>query len=63
MNEEQLKQMAFRALDRVKRLDKDAQNSVLDREMEQWYEQFLKECSPEQRAEIEYHHKMIRTGK
>jgi hypothetical protein len=58
MNHEQLRQMTFRALDRVKQLGRDAEMLVFDREMDQWYANFLEACDPEQREEIEYHHKI-----
>ena len=58
MNYEELRQMTFKALDRVKQLGKKIEMSVFDREMDEWYDQFLVECDPEQRIEIEYYHKM-----
>ena len=58
MEYEQLRQMTFRALERVKQLGKDVEMNIFDREMDEWYAQFLVECSPEQREEIEYYQKM-----
>lgn len=58
MDHEQLRQMTFRTLDRVKQLGKEIEMAVFDRGMDEWYDQFLVECSPEQREEIEYHHEM-----
>lgn len=55
---EQLRQMTFRALNRVKQLGEKIEMSVFDKEMDEWYASFLEECSPEQRAEIEYYNKM-----
>lgn len=58
MTEEQLRQMTFRALDRVKMLGQSVEDMVFDREMDKWYEEFLETCDPEQRREIEYHHEV-----
>jgi len=58
MDHEQLRQMAFRALNRAKHLGEDVEMSIFDREMDEWYASFLVECDPEQRKEIEYHDKI-----
>ena len=59
MDEEDLKRMTFRILDRVKYLDGDIWKSVFDKESLRWYEQYLKELDPEEREELDSIHKDI----
>ena len=55
---EKLRQMTFLALDRVKQLGPEVEANVFDRGMDEWYDNFVETCSPEQREEIEGQHKM-----
>ena len=58
-NHQRLKRMLFKALNRVTQLNLDrgldAIGSVFDRELVEFYEQYLAECDPEERKEWECH--------
>ena len=48
-----LSQMTFKALHRVVNLGQDVADAVFDRELSEWYHEFLDSCDPEQRKEYE----------